>query len=311
MVRSAIIKNLLRDAPTIREVFSVVGFPLAVSTEAGFKDFMKQDRNPYMISRFCPGGKRDLEKRSVEVSIIIPVKDEEANIEVLAGELLLVLDEQPWSWECIWVDDGSEDNSLAAIKRLVKSDGRFRYIAFEENAGNSAALWAGFNLCRGPIIVTLDGDGQNDPADIPHFVEAVRSGKTDMVQGYRKVRKDSLVRRLSARTGNTFRSWMTGRNVRDTGCATRAFKKDCLRNLPLFSGMHRFLPTLVAMQGYRLSELQANHRPRMKGRSKFNIRNRLWVGIADTLGVLWLKRRRFQYAINEGSENANEKRSSL
>lgn len=252
-----------------------------------------------------------MKDQSVEVSIIIPIKDEAENIQALAQELTVVLDQQPWSWECVWVDDGSTDHGLVLLEQLAESDKRHRYLSFERNAGKSAALWAGFHASKGPILATLDGDGQNDPSDIPRFVEMVRSNKADMIHGYRVRRKDSLVRKLSARIANAFRNWITGKTVRDVGCATSAFRKACVAYLPQFSGMHRFLPALVVMQGFRLAELPANHRPRYRGQSKYNIRNRILVGLADSFGVLWLKKRIFHYSIARSSESRNGKKGSI
>ena len=243
-----------------------------------------------------------MKDRQVEVSIIIPLKDESENIESLARELTTVFDQQPWPWECLWVDDGSTDQSLVLLDRLAESDKRHRYLAFDRNAGQSAALWAGFQASKGQILATLDGDGQNDPADIPRFVEMIRSDHADMVNGYRTRRKDNIVRKLSSRIANAFRNWVTGKRVRDVGCSTRAFKRICAAYLPRFAGMHRFLPTLVAMQGFRLAEVPANHRPRLKGQTKYNIRNRFWVGLADSFGILWLKRRSFYYTISRSSQ---------
>ena len=243
-----------------------------------------------------------MEKNKIDVSVIIPVKDEAENIEPLFQELKSVLDHQSWSWEVIWIDDGSEDESLALIEELSSIDSRHRYLSFEKNAGQSAALWAGFQTSRGRVITTLDGDAQNDPADIPRFVEMVLDDRADMVNGYRVKRKDNLVRKMASRIANGFRNWTTGRTVRDVGCSTRAFKRECVNNIPLYKGMHRFLPTLVAMQGYRLAEIPANHRPRLKGKTKYTINNRLWVGLWDIFGVMWLKKRGFQYKIGKRSE---------
>ena len=238
----------------------------------------------------------------VDISIVIPLKDEAENIEPLFQELKSVLDHQSWSWEVIWIDDGSEDESLALIEELSSIDSRHRYLSFEKNAGQSAALWAGFQTSRGRVITTLDGDAQNDPADIPRFVEMVLDDRADMVNGYRVKRKDNLGRKMASRIANGFRNWTTGRTVRDVGCSTRAFKQECVNNLPLYKGMHRFLPTLVAMQGYRLAEIPANHRPRLKGKTKYTINNRLWVGLWDSFGVMWLKKRGFHYRINKRSD---------
>ncbi len=237
----------------------------------------------------------------MDVSIVIPIRDEAENIRPLAVEIASAMDRDRLSWECIWVDDGSTDGSLPLLKALSDIDGRHRYISFERNCGQSAAFWAGFKNARGPMIATIDGDGQNDPADIPELLRIVQSGSADMANGYRARRQDGLKRKISSLVANGFRNWMTGRTVRDVGCSTRVFRKECVEYLPLFSGMHRFLPTLVALQGFRLAEFPVNHRPRMKGKSKYSINNRLWVGLADTFGVYWLQRRAFQCKIRDRS----------
>jgi len=240
---------------------------------------------------------------NLTVSVIIPLKDEGECIEPLANELTGALDRQPWSWECIWVDDGSKDESLLKLKRLVQEDRRHCYVSFANNAGQSAAFWAGFREAKGEILATIDGDGQNDPSDICRLVEMIQSGKVDMVNGYRFKRKDSLARRLSSRIANAFRNAVTGKTVRDVGCSTRAFRHQCVQRIPQFKGMHRFLPTLVAMQGYLVTEVPVNHRPRLRGKTKYTINNRLWVGLIDAFGVLWLQRRGFHYRINKRSDS--------
>ncbi len=232
-----------------------------------------------------------------EVSIIIPVKDEAENIETVAGEVADVMASRTWSWECLWVDDGSKDETLSLLGAVSAKDPHHRYISFRRNAGQSAAFWAGFREARGAVLVTMDGDGQNDPRDIPALVEMVCSGRTDMANGYRARRRDSVVRKISSRVANSFRNWVTGKTVRDVGCSTRALRRECVEYLPRFAGMHRFLPTLVAMQGFRISETPVNHRPRMKGKSKYSINNRLWVGLFDIFGVFWLRKRSFHFEI--------------
>jgi dolichol-phosphate mannosyltransferase len=237
----------------------------------------------------------------VVVSIVIPIKDEAANIEGLAQELTAVMDGQPWAWECLWVDDGSTDSSLEQLEQVAAHDAHHRYLSFEANAGQSAAFWAGFEHARGAILATLDGDGQNDPADLPKLVQLVVSHQTDMANGYRNRRQDHLGRKLASRIANSFRNAVTGRSVRDVGCSTRVFRRECVLHLPLFAGMHRFLPTLVAQQGFRIAELPVNHRPRRTGVTKYTIRNRLWVGLLDTFGVWWLRRRAFHYRVRKAS----------
>jgi dolichol-phosphate mannosyltransferase len=235
--------------------------------------------------------------RMAEVSIIIPVKDEAENIEPLALELNQALEARPWDWECIWVDDGSEDDSPAVLSRLSGQDPRHRVLSFERNSGQSAALQAGFRAASGQVIATIDADGQNDPADLPALVELVLCGESDMVNGVRVRRNDRLLRRISSRLANSFRNLVAGRTVSDVGCSTRAFRRECVADLPLFAGMHRFLPNLVGMCGFSMIEVPVNHRPRLEGKSKYSINNRLWVGLVDTFGVLWLRKRAASYTL--------------
>jgi glycosyltransferase involved in cell wall biosynthesis len=214
-------------------------------------------------------------------SIIVPIKDEEENIRQLYEEINFVMEKISYPWECIWIDDGSTDSSLNILKEINKKDGRHHFISFERNFGQSAALFAGFKLARGKILITIDGDGQNDPADFPLLLKTMKEKGVDMVNGYRVRRQDSVIRKISSKIGNFFRNLITGKTVRDVGCSIRAFKKECVQNLPPFKGMHRFLPTLIHYQGFSWTEVAVNHRPRKKGKSKYNISNRLWVGILD------------------------------
>ncbi len=243
----------------------------------------------------------NMSNKLVDLSIVIPVKNEEGNILHLGKEIAETLDPHPWIWECYWIDDGSDDQSLDALCELNRIDARHQYISFEKNSGQSAALWAGFQQCRGKIIVTLDGDGQNDPSDIYRLIDKLETEQVDMVNGYRETRKDNFLRKLSSKVANIFRNWITGNTCRDVGCSLRAFRSECVRHLPMFRGMHRFLPTLIAMQGYRLTEICVSHRPRLTGKSKYSINNRLWIGIIDMLGVLWIKSRLIRYKINNQS----------
>ena len=237
----------------------------------------------------------------MDLSIIIPVKDEAGNLASLAQEVDAALKDQGWQWECVWVDDGSTDGSLDIIKGLHEAAPHHRYLSFGENAGQSAALLAGFEAARGGIIATLDGDGQNDPADLPAMVELILAGSADMVNGYRAKRRDSGLRKIASKIANGARNAFTGKTVRDVGCSTRAFRAVCVQGLPGFVNMHRFFPTLVAVRGYRLAELPVNHRPRSHGISKYTINNRLWVGLLDLFGVWWLNKRVIRYRICDKS----------
>jgi dolichol-phosphate mannosyltransferase len=226
---------------------------------------------------------------SLDVSIVVPVHDEAANVDRLAGEIASAMSVTRWSWECVWVDDGSSDDTLATIMRLVATDARHHFIELDGNYGQSAALGAGFVYSRGAMIATIDGDGQNDPADLPRLIDTLAGGKLDLVNSYREKSQFGATRRLSSRIANGFRNRVTGERVRDVGCSTRAMRRECLDGILVFKGMHRFLPTLIRMNGYdRIIEVPVRHRARWKGTSKYGISNRLWVGIADTLAVRWM-----------------------
>jgi dolichol-phosphate mannosyltransferase len=233
----------------------------------------------------------------VEISIVIPIRDEIDSIAGLADELERVMTGMNTAWECIWIDDGSTDGSLQVLETLASAHEAHHYISFAQNAGQSAALFEGFRAARGDIIVTLDGDGQNDPRDIPKLIRLLNSNPVDLVHGYRQKRRDNLVRQLASRIANGFRNLTTGRTVRDVGCSTRAFRKFCVDLLPPFKGMHRFLPTLIALHGYRCMEVPVNHRPRRFGKTKYGINNRLWVGLFDIVGVFWFRKRSIHYRV--------------
>lgn len=228
----------------------------------------------------------------MDISIIIPVKNEQENIPPLAKEVDMAMDSMDYSWECIWLDDGSTDSTLAELERLNRSESHHQFISLSRNYGQSAALYTGFCYAKGEILVTLDGDGQNDPADIPALVKKLLDENADMVNGIRQKRKDSVVRKISSRIGNGFRNWATKEQVRDVGCSLRAFRHRCVENIPVFKGMHRFLPTLARIRGCtKILEMPVNHRPRVHGQTKYGIGNRLCVGLMDTLAVRWMQAR--------------------
>jgi glycosyltransferase involved in cell wall biosynthesis len=231
------------------------------------------------------------------LSIVIPVHDELENLEELHHELSEALKSLEDSAEIILVDDGSRDGSLAKIRELAARDPRVRAVALAGNHGQTAALEAGFGKVRGEITVTLDADLQNDPADIPRLLALL--DRADVVNGIRTERHDSWVRKLSSRVGNGFRNWMTGESVTDVGCSLRAMRTSYLRRVKLFRGMHRFLPTLLRIEGARLVEIPVAHRPRRHGRSKYGIGNRLFVGIVDVFAVRWMQRRALRYQIRD------------
>src|SRR6185436_4026314 len=232
-----------------------------------------------------------------EISLVIPVYNEEENLPVLHGEIREAMAGIDRPWEVIYVDDGSTDRSPAVLAGLAREDPHVRILRQRRNSGQSAALDAGFRFARGEVIVTLDADLQNDPADIPRLLE--RIGEHDVVSGVRARRRDSWVRRISSRIANGIRNRVTHESVTDVGCTLRAARAEYLRRIPVFNGMHRFLPTLLRMEGARVTEVPVNHRPRLHGEPKYNIHNRLWRGLVDLDGVRWLQTRRVDSGLSE------------
>jgi len=232
------------------------------------------------------------------LSIVVPLYQEEDNVEPMHAEIDAAVSALPGSVEFIYVDDGSRDGTPAALRALAKRDDRVRVVTLEENSGQSAGLEAGFRRVRGDVTITLDGDLQNDPADIPKLLAEL--DHADVVNGIRADRKDGLVRKLSSRVGNGFRNWVTGESVTDVGCSLRAIRSEYLANVKLYRGMHRFLPTLLRMEGARVTEIPVRHRARRHGESKYGIGNRAFVGFVDVLAVRWMQSRAQRYTATEG-----------
>jgi dolichol-phosphate mannosyltransferase len=226
------------------------------------------------------------------VSVVVPLYNEEENVPLLQAELAAAL--AGVSHEIIFIDDGSTDRTLAHLM----SARDVRILRFERNAGQSAALYAGANAARGAVVVLIDGDLQNDPADIPRLLAEIDRG-ADLVCGYRAQRKDTLVKRLTSRIANFVRSRFTKDGVRDTGCTLKAMRRECVRTLVPFKGMHRFIPALVKGAGYRLVEIPVNHRARRFGQSKYGLGNRAIRATVDMFGVRWLLSRQLRYKVWE------------
>src|SRR5438105_12046213 len=229
---------------------------------------------------------------SPEVSVIVPLFNEEENIAILQSELSAALKEL--DFEIIFVDDGSGDRTVERIEPKAN----VRVIRFEKNAGQSAAIYAGLEAAQGPTVVLIDGDLQNDPADIPKLLAEIERG-ADLVCGYRAQRKDTVVKRVTSRVANFVRRRFTKDGVRDTGCTLKAMKRECIGPLVPFKGMHRFIPALVRAAGYRLVEIPVNHRPRRFGRSKYGLSNRALRATIDMFGVRWLLSRRLNYKVRD------------
>jgi len=229
---------------------------------------------------------------SPNVSVVVPLFNEEESIAILQSELSAAL--KSFDYEIIFVDDGSHDRTVERIDAAPN----IRVIRFEQNAGQSAAIYAGLKAARGATVVLIDGDLQNDPADIPKLLAEIVSG-ADLVCGYRAQRRDTFVKRLTSWIANAVRSRFTKDGVRDTGCTLKAMRRECVAALVPFKGMHRFIPALVKGAGYRLVEIPVNHRPRRFGQSKYGLGNRALRATIDMFGVRWLLSRRLNHKIRE------------
>ncbi len=227
------------------------------------------------------------EATPLQFSIVIPVYNEAENIEPMVREIQAAFDGRPEAYEVIFVDDASSDDSPAVLQRLTLETGVVRSLRHRRNFGQSAAVATGFRAARGAWVGTLDGDGQNDPADLPHMLDEARRLNVDCVTGVRAKRQDSALRKFSSRVANRFRDAITGDRVADSGCGVRVLRTACALELPVFNGLHRFVPTLLRAKGYSVSEVPVNHRPRLRGVSKYGVHNRLWRGIRDCFGVRW------------------------
>jgi len=235
----------------------------------------------------------------IDLSVVIPVYDEEESLPLLWSELRSVLDRAGLDFEVVFVDDGSRDRGAEIIRGLRDSDPRVRLVRLKANAGETAATDAGFHAARGRLIVTMDADLQNDPQDIPGLLRHL--DQWDAVTGWRVDRGDgdSLVRRLSSRIANGVRNWLSDDVIQDSGCTFRAFRRECLRGLVLYRGFHRFVPTLLKMHGYRVLEVPVRNRPRRFGQSKYGVLNRVFVATTDLLAVRWMKSRALHYEVAE------------
>ena len=229
-----------------------------------------------------------------EISVVVPVCNEADNVAPLAGEIAGALRGRA-AFEMIFVDDGSTDDTAQRV-RAARADGlpELRLLRHSFRSGQSAAVHSGVKAARAPWVATLDGDGQNDPADLPKFLTArsdPASSDVLLIMGNRVTRRDTWLRRLSSRIANGIRGGLLGDGTPDTGCGIKLFSREAFLELPAFDHMHRFLPALFQRAGHRVVSIPVGHRPRTRGRSKYGLHNRLWVGIVDLFGVMWLKAR--------------------
>ena len=236
-----------------------------------------------------------------ELTVILPVFNEVQNLALLWPELISILEAHWQRFEVIFVDDASTDGSTEWLRELARRDARVRYVRFKLRRGLTAALDAGYHRARGPIVVTMDSDLQSDPADIPRLVAALQDA--DAATGWRVHRHDTWLKRFSSRIGNFIRNRITRETVRDSACTLRAMRQACTTALPPYDGLHRFVPTLLRIAGYRVVEVPVTHRARRFGESKFGVRNRAWRAFRDLLFVRWMQQRVLRYAIEPAAES--------
>jgi glycosyltransferase involved in cell wall biosynthesis len=227
--------------------------------------------------------------------VVVPVHNERENIKPLVAAVLPVMEKLGEPFELLLVDDGSTDGTSELLDQLAASDHRIRVLHFVENCGQSAALAAGFAHALGRVIVTLDADLQNDPEDIPSLLALL--GQYDAVVGIRAQRHDSAWKRFSSRFANAVRNWLTREDIRDTGCPLKVFKAEAIKKVRMWNGAHRFLPTLLKLEGYSVTQVPVRHRPRQAGRSHYGTWDRAFRGLRDALGVRWLQDRQIRWRL--------------
>ena len=235
--------------------------------------------------------------KKIDISIVAPVYNEEENLPILVSQLVDVLTPLGKSYEMIFVDDASTDRSRSVLKEMLPRVPQIRVLGFRKNCGETAAGAAGLKAARGDVVITIDADLQNDPKDIPMLLGYL--GDYDMVTGWRQKRDDSWVKRVTSKIANGIRNTLSGETIRDSGCTYRAYKRECLENIKLYKGMHRFMPTLVKTEGFRVIEVPIAHHPRQFGVSKYTTWNRMWRAFVDLLAVRWMKSRHIHYEIDE------------
>lgn len=234
---------------------------------------------------------------SIKYSIVVPLKDEEGNIRPLVQEVEEVMSKLGAPWEMVCIDDGSKDATLPILKEMSKDKPFLRTLVFTKNYGQSSAFDAGFRNARGEFVITMDGDRQNDPTDIPKLIEL--SANSDLVCGIRRKRRDNILKRSISLLANTIRSRVCKDGIQDTGCSLKLYRRECFNKIKMYHGMHRFLPALFQIEGFRVKEVLVNHRERTSGKTKYNFLNRSFNTVADMFAVRWMRKRHLNYQIDK------------
>jgi dolichol-phosphate mannosyltransferase len=234
-----------------------------------------------------------------KLSFVIPVYNEEESLIPLYNAIKKVVDDNEYNYEIVFVDDGSIDKSVQIMKQLNEKDKNVKIVIFEANRGQSAAFDAGFKNATGKYIITLDADLQNDPADVPDMLKFI--DEYDVVCGFRAKRQDNFIRKIGSKIGNFVRNKLTNDNIIDTGCSLKVFKKDYIDKIKMFKGMHRFLPTLLKLEGAKVYQIEVTHHPRKYGESKYGlgIKKRIFKALIDLFAVRWMIKRHIDYKIKE------------
>jgi glycosyltransferase involved in cell wall biosynthesis len=233
----------------------------------------------------------------VELSLVIPAYNEQETIVALLSRIAEVFEGVDYCFEAVIVDDGSTDKTLQLLKVAKREKPWLRVITLDRNHGQTAAMSAGFRVAAGRVIATLDADLQNDPAEVPRLMAMLTD--CDAVVGWRQKRQDPWIRKVSTRIANAVRNWLSDETIHDSACSLKVYKRHCIERMMLFEGMHRFMPTLVKMQGYKVAEVPISHHPRYAGQAKYGVWNRVFKAFFDLLAVRWMKKRSLRYKFNE------------
>lgn len=236
---------------------------------------------------------------AVYLSVVAPAYNEAENLPQLVREIVGAMGDLGRPWEIVLANDASCDDTPEVLRSLMADCPQLRVVTLRRRSGQTAALDAALRAARGEIIATLDADLQNDPADIPRLVERIAAGECDMVNGWRRDRKDPRLRLITTKFGNAVRNWLTRDDIRDSGCGLKVFRRACVARLKLFDGLHRFFATLVKTEGYRVEEVAVNHRPRTAGRAKYGFWNRFFKVMRDAVAVRWMRSRTVLYEADE------------
>ncbi len=237
--------------------------------------------------------------RGIHLSVVAPAHNEMDNLPRLLEEIAAALAKLEHSWEVIITDDASTDGTAAVLQDLRKKYPPLRVLSMRQRSGQTAAVDAALRHARGTFVAMLDADLQNDPADIPRMLDLLQAQPCDFVNGWRANRRDPWIRLVSTRVANRVRNWLTHEQIHDSACGLKVFRRECIDRLKLFNGMHRFLPTLVKMEGYRVIEVPVNHRPRTAGKAKYGVLNRVFKALRDALAVRWMQQRTIRYECRE------------